>query len=188
MSGIITQFKKKVKDLHDYIVLVVVNTKKYQDTNIELTKYLINEKSIPGVYISLNRPFEVIQKGMEKAGINTKLILFIDAVARPMNSIAERVGNCLYVGSPDRLSDISVAIEEAVNALPNHDKFIYFDSLNTLSIYNEFGTVAKFGHYLASKIRSWKIKGIFISLEKADDRALLDQFTQFCDVRVDITA
>ena len=125
MPTTVSKFKKEVYGLNDYIVLVVVSAKKYQETNIALTKYLINEKKIPGVYVTLNKPFEIIQRTLKKGGIDTRLILFIDGISKSSIGLTQRVENCLYVGSPERLSDMSVAIEEAINALPQKDKFLF---------------------------------------------------------------
>ena len=44
----------------------------------------------------------------------------------------------------------------------------------------------KFVHFLAAKIREWKVKGIIITLEKETEAALLDELTQFSDARADI--
>ena len=49
-------FQKEVKNLNDYVILVIVDAKQYQKTNLELIKFLVNEKKIPGVYVTLNKP------------------------------------------------------------------------------------------------------------------------------------
>jgi hypothetical protein len=51
-------------------------------------------------------------------------------------------------------------------------------------MYNRAETVAKFIHFLAGKMRVWKVKGIIISLEKTDTE-LIEQLSQFCDVVID---
>ena len=76
-------------------------------------------------------------------------------------------------------------MDQAVRALPGKDKFLFFDSLNTLLIYNEIQTVIKFIHFLASKMRVWKVKGIIISLEKKADEELINELSQFCDIKID---
>ena len=81
---------------------------------------------------------------------------------------------------------MSVAMDQAVRALPRENKFLIFDSLNTLSIFNKPGTVARFIHFLTTKMREWKIKGVIITLEKETEPALLDELTQFSDSRIDI--
>lgn len=179
------EFKKEVKGLDNYIALVVVNAKNYQKTNIELVRYLVKDNNMPGVYVSLNKPFDVMERLLKKGGIDTRLIIFIDAVTKTVGGKTEKTTNCLFIGSPDKLSDISVAMDQAVRALPEK-KFVFFDSLNTLTLFNKPGTVARFIHFLTSKMRVWKIKGVIISLEKESDESLLNELTPFCDVRLDV--
>lgn len=176
-------FKKEVKSLQDYILLITVDAKNYQKTVIDVLKFLVNEQNTPGVYVTLNKPYDIIQRTLESNNIDKRLIIFIDVTSRTDGS--KKVENCLYIGNPEKLSDISVAIDQAIKALPTTEKFLIFDSLNTLSIFNKPSTVARFVHFLAGKMREWKIKGVIITLEKETDPALLDELTQFSDVRID---
>ena len=177
-------FKKEVKGLKDYILLVAVDAKSYQKTAVDLVKFLVNEHNVPGVYVTLNKPYDIMQRTFASSGIDTRLVIFIDATSRTDGS--KKVENCLYIGSPEKLSDLSVAMDQAIKALTTDEKFLIFDSLNTLSIFNKPATVARFVHFLAGKMREWKIKGVIITLEKETDPALLDELTQFSDARADI--
>ncbi|MBI2653450.1 hypothetical protein HYX02_01430 [Candidatus Woesearchaeota archaeon] len=176
-------FDKEVKSLKDYIFLIAVDAKNYQKTVIDVVKFLINEQNLPGIYVTLNKPFEVMQRILASNDIDSRVLIFIDVTSR---TESKKVENCLYIGSPEKLSDLSVAMDQAIKALPTEEKFLIFDSLNTLSIFNKPTTVARFIHFLTGKMREWKIKGIIITLEKETDPALLDELTQFSDARVDI--
>lgn len=177
-------FKKEVKSLKDYIILVTADAKNCQKAVIDVLKFLVNEQGIAGVYVALNKPYEIMQRNLESNGIDSRLVIFIDATSRTEGS--KKVGNCLYIGSPEKLSDMSVAMDQAVKALPTEEKFLVFDSLNTLTIFNKPATVARFIHFLTGKMREWKIKGIVITLEKETEQALLDELTQFSDFRIDL--
>ena len=177
-------FKKEIKSLKDYILLVTVDARNYHNVPIDILKFLVNEQGIPGVYVTLNKPYEVMQRNLENNGIDPRLVIFIDAASR--TDQAKKIDNCLCIGSPEKLSDISVAMDQAIKALPTTDKFLIFDSLNTLSIFNKPATVARFVHFLSSKMREWKIKGIVITLEKETEQFLLDELTQFSDARIDL--
>ena len=176
-------FDKEVKSLKDYLILVTVNAKNYQKTAVDIVRSLVNEDNIPGVYVTLNKPYEIMQRIFESNKIDTRLIIFIDAASR---TEAKKVGNCLYIGSAEKLSDMSVAMDQAVKAIPTAEKFLIFDSLNTLAIFNKPATVARFVHFLTAKMREWKVKGIIITLERETEQALLDELTQFSDARIDM--
>ena len=177
-------FRKEVSGLKDYILLLTVDAKNYNDTVIDTLRFLINEQHVPGVYVTLNKPYEIIQRNLQNNNIDPRLVIFIDATSRSEGT--KKMENCLAIGSPEKLSDISVAMDQAIKALPTDDKFLVFDSINTLSIFNKSVTVARFIHFLVGKIREWKVKGIIMTLEKETEQALLDELTQFSDFRADL--
>ena len=172
----------QLKDLKEFVVLATVKAKDYQKTNLEIVRNLTEDMNIPGVYVTLNKPYSAMKDILKKAGIDTRLIIFIDAVTKAEQ---KKKNDCLFIGSPENLSDISIAMDQAVRALPKN-KFLFFDSLNTLLVYNEVQTVVKFIHFLASKMRVWKVKGIIISLEKKANKELIDELSQFCDIKLDL--
>ncbi len=178
------QFKKEVSNLKDYIILIRVGAKDYQNTNVAILKSLVNEQKTPGIYVTLNKPFEVMQRLLKKNNIDSRLIIFIDAFTDTGES-KKRVKNCLYIGSPEKLSDISIAMDQAVKSLPTKEKFLFFDSINTLQVFNNPGTVMKFVHFLATKIREWKVKGIIILISSSADEPLTNELVQFCDAKIE---
>ena len=181
----IKRLEEEIKGRSSYIILVLTNAKNYQEVYIEIIKTLTSSENTPGVYITLNKPYSTLNSIFEKEGIDSRMLFFIDAISRTSGE-PTKVKNCLFIGSPQYLSDISIALTEAVNALPSPDKFIFFDSLSTLLIYNQAGTVAKFFHFLSGKMRAWNIKGIILSLEGDKDELLLARVSQFCDATIDL--
>ncbi|QQG38706.1 MAG: hypothetical protein HYS32_03835 [Candidatus Woesearchaeota archaeon] len=184
--GVTEKFKENIKDLEEYIALVTVDSEYYQDTNLNLVKHLVEEQNIPGVYVTLNKPYKTVEKLFTKNGIDLRLIIFIDAVTRTAGSKVEKTDKCLFIGSPEKMSDISIAMDQAVKSLPGKDKFVFFDSLSTLLLYNNPITVARFIHFLTNKIRMWGVKGVVISLQKEKDKDLIDELSQFCDFVLDV--
>lgn len=177
-------FKKEVKTLKDYLLLVIVDAKNYQGAIIDVLKSILAEHNMSGVYVTLNKPYEIVQRTLANNNIDPRVIIFIDATSRSQES--KKVDNCLYIGNPEKLSDMSVAMDQAVKALPTEQKFLIFDSLNTLTIFNKPATVARFIHFLTGKIREWKIKGVIVTLKKETEQALLDELTQFSDAQIDV--
>ena len=227
------RFSEQLVSMKDYVALAIVNVKKYQQINVDIIKSL-TDKGVPGVYVTLNKPFEIMQRlfkqnkiderfvifidGITKVPGNNKKIknclfiespeklsdisvamdqavnalptkkkfIFLDAVTEVSTSEIKKTKACLFIGSPENLSDISIAIDQAVTAIPSKDKFLFFDSLNTLLIYNDVRVVAQFIHFLANKMRTWKIRGIIISLKKESDKELIDELSQICDLTADL--
>lgn len=183
----------RLKSLKHYVVLATVASKSYQKTNLQIVKHFTEVEKIPGVYVSVNMPCGTLQEIFEKNKIDSKMIVFIDATIKRnggdassysyYNGKFKKTRSCLFIGSPENLTDISIAMDQAVRALPS-EKFVFFDSLNTLLFYNKPITVARFIHFLSSKMRIWKVRGIIVSLTKSN-KELISELMQFCDARFD---
>src|SRR3989338_1757778 len=178
--------EKSLSGVEEYVALATVAAQRYQQTNIDIIQYLTAVDGTPGVYVTLNKPFATMEGIFKKNNVNTEMIIFIDAVTRTTGGSTEKTNKCLFIGSPENLSDVSLAMDQAVRAIPGEKKFLFFDSLSTLLIYNKPITVAKFIHFLSGKMRMWRVKGIIISLEKESDKELLSELSQFCDIRLDL--
>jgi len=175
----------KLKGLKEYVALAVVNAGKYKDTNMSIIKGLVDQNT-PGVYVSLNLPYTTLKKNFETKKVDTSKVIFIDAITKTAGGKIEKKKDCLFIGSPKNLSDISVSMDQAIMAIPTKDKFLFFDSLSTLLLYNDVKVVAKFVHFLSGKMRIWKVKGIIISLRRKEDKDLIDELETFCDVKLDL--
>lgn len=179
------EYKKKLSELKEYVVLATVDAERYEETNLALVRHLTKEEKIPGVYVTLNKPFKTMSSLFKRNDIDTKMIIFIDAVTKTSGGKIEKTDKCLYIGNPENLSDISIAMDQAVIALLSKEKFVFFDSLNTLLLFNSISTVARFVHFLTGKMRSWGVKGIIISLEKKANKDLIDELNQYCDLKLE---
>jgi len=181
-----TEFGRKLGTRQEFVALAKVAASSYAEANLSIIRYMANTQKIPGVYVTLNKPYATLISEFKREGIDSDLIIFIDAITKTSGGKIEKQNDCLFIGSPENLSDISLSMDQAVRAVPSDTKFIFFDSLNTLLLYNSPGTVAKFIHFLSGKMRIWKVKGIIVSLEKESNRELVDELTQFCDITIEL--
>lgn len=169
------------------VVLALTSAKNYNEANIELLRYMIHKKKEPGVYITLNKPYKNVKNILEEENIDTRMIIFIDAITKPSGGDAVNTGECFYLDDLKNLSDMALVIDEALLTIPFDKKFLFFDTLSTLVLYNNTGSVAQFIHFLSGKIRRWNLDAIFLSLELESDAELLSRLMQFSDkvLRID---
>ena len=57
-------FNKDIKSLKDFILLVAVDAKNYQKAATDVVNVLVGEQKVPGVYVTLNKPYEVMQRNL----------------------------------------------------------------------------------------------------------------------------
>lgn len=171
----------------DFIVLINVKAENYLKTNMEVLRVLANEDDLPGVYITINKPYSAMKRILEENKIKTEKLYFIDCITKTAGGkVEETEKGVLYMDSPQNLTGLGVAMGEAVRAIPEDNKFLFLDSLSTLLLYHNSGTVAKFSHFLTGRMRMWGLRGILISIEKEADPQFTSQLAQFCDTVVSL--
>jgi len=168
------------------ITVVVADAHNYMKEIARTISELTNKEGIPGVYVTINKPFKVVKKQFEACKVNTKMLIFIDAISAEAGRIVKEDG-CVFVQTPRSLSDMSIAIHAAVGALPSKRKFVFFDSLTTLLIYNEAHSVLRFTHFLTTKMRSWDVDGIILSLDSDTKSSVFQQIVLFSDNVINIS-
>jgi len=169
------------------IVLILSDEKKYLETNLEILGILTGKLKGKGIYVTINRPFDSLIELLKEKKINSKNLFFIDAITLTISGQAKEVSNCLFINSPNSLTELGIALGEAFKAMKTkEERFIFFDSLSTLLVYNHSKSVTKFAHFLTGKMREWKIKGVLISLQKNVDEKLIAQVSQFCDRVIEV--
>lgn len=178
--------KTKLGKQSEFVALMLVNSSEYYKASTSIVKFLTTSKNIPGVYLSVNKPFSVLNENFKKEGIRNDLIIFIDAITSLSDGKPEENEHCYYLESPENLSDISIAISEAIESIDHKEKFIFIDSLSTLLIYNNPETVTKFIHFLIGKMRAWNAIGVILSLKKRGEGSLIAEIGQFCDMTIEL--
>ena len=202
------KYEKKLKGLKELdkflknmplnkVVLFLANPKKYMDINLEIIKIVMKENKFSGIYVTVNRPFSTLMDIMKKKGIDTDRIFFIDCITkmipapRGISLIPQKKfeikKNCIFIPSPARLTEIGLALSEALAGMKHpKNKFLYLDSLSTLSIYNDLGTIAKFVHFLTTRVRLFGVVGLIMCVEKKMDDRLSNILSEVCDMTIEV--
>jgi KaiC/GvpD/RAD55 family RecA-like ATPase len=166
------------------IILFITSSKKYVEANLRILDYLVNKRGLQGIYITVNRPYRSIKALFEENNISPESMFIIDIITKAVGGKEEDASNCIFLDSPANLTDLTIALHQAVELFGDKEKFIFLDSLSTLLIYNKVSTISKFAHFLTGKIRLWKCYGVIISIERETDVELISQLNQFCDATI----
>jgi hypothetical protein len=181
--GIDLKILKYLEELpkEHFTALLLVEPTNYSKINYELVRLLINHTQGKGLYVTLNRSYEFMQETLRKEKIDTEKIFFVDAITKGTGKKVIFNENVEYVESPRDLTSLSVAIEESYKKLSEKPKFLVFDSISTLLIYNDVSSVERFTHLIIGKLREWKIKGILLMVKSDEHKGVVNSLSQFCD-------
>lgn len=172
---------EKIKDAIDRgaeIILVKVDAKNYVKVSLEIINFFSNFAE--GVYVTLNKPYFSLKRMLSKEGIEINKIYFIDSITMQVGGEIIDEDRCFYLNSPDPVQ-LQVAIERAMDLITSNNRFIYIDSLSTISLYKSFETLIKFLRHITGKIRIRGFVGTIFTLEKEMDETYYSQITLMCD-------
>jgi KaiC/GvpD/RAD55 family RecA-like ATPase len=169
----------------DSIILIDVKAEDYMKVSIDVLKVLVNEDKLPGVYITVNKPYATMKRILAGAGVKAEKMYFIDCITKMAGGeVIPNDKNVFYLDSPQNLTGLGVAMAEAITAIKGKEKFLFMDSLSTLLLYHNSGTVAKFSHFLTGRMRVWSLRGILMAIERETDPEFTNQLSPFCDAVV----
>ncbi len=177
------KIEEELKKLpEDFVVLTIVPSENYDEINSKILNFLT--KKGKGTYITVNRPYSALIKRLKANGLKLDNLYFIDCITKELRGscIGE---NCSFIESPQDLTGVAVALD-SVFKKEDHE-FIYIDSLDTLSVYNDATKLIKFFHFLTGKIKLHSLSGVIIGIHEDTDKALIAKLTQFCDKVIDLT-
>ncbi len=177
---------RKIKEALDRgaeIILVKVDSKHYLRVSLEIVKYF--SEIAEGIYVTLNKPYYSLKKMFLKENINLGNIVFIDCITLQLGGKEVDTEKCLYLNSPDP-TQLQVTIERAMDLITADNRFIYLDSLSTISLYKSFESLIKFLRHLTGKIRLRGFVGTIFTIEKEMEDSYYSQISLMCDEVIEV--
>ncbi|UUX93346.1 DUF7504 family protein [Methanoplanus endosymbiosus] len=142
-----------------------------------------------GIVISINEPWSILNKALDKKGTDTSDIFFIDCITITAVGQKKDENNCIYINSPGQLTNIGIALTKAMVAMKDKENlFMMIDSVNTMFVYNDSAQIIRFLHMFANKARLNSAKGIMYSVKNAVDPVISAQLATFADETVNLDA
>jgi len=137
----------------------------YAGSTIKLLKYTVNERGMGGVYITIAKPYEHLIEEMDKQGINSEHLYFIDCGSDDVGVGRTEVENCVF--STPNQSKIMMEVNSLLKKVKTKNKFILLDCISTLLVYNNEKSVRDFTMWLMSDVRlSGDVIGILVTIKE----------------------
>ena len=133
-------------------------------------------------YVSLSKPFLSLQTTLKKTRLNADSIFILDLITRSVFEPKE-TDNCVYLDSPENLTDVSIVISEI---LKQDIDIIIFDSISTFLIYKESKPIIKFIHNIITKIKVSNKKALFLCIKEEKARDLIENVSMFVDKMIKV--
>lgn len=175
--------RKLLKELDQpkVILLKFQNVKHLDEEIAKIIKILVNEKHLKGIYVTIRNPSNYMIDIFKKNGIDVSMILFLDVISKyiyistpgisiPTEINTEEYKNVILLKSPVNLTELGLVFLEISASFRKNEKcFVFLDSLDALSLYIEKEKFLKFFHFLVSKLKLFRIIGVFSQVSDRED-------------------
>jgi hypothetical protein len=169
-------------DIGSSNILLITTTKEKYNQSVSQIISEIDKAANKIGYITVNRPYNSVIDSIQKKSLNKDKFFFIDTITATVQSLPT-TDKCTFVSSPTALTDIGLGFS-SLFAEKKCD-LIFFDTVSTLIVYQDIGSVTKFVHNLITKARVLNKKAVFLAL-KEDSESLIKDLNMFVDKVVEI--
>ncbi len=157
--------------------LLLVRVANYSLAGHTLLTYFSSQK-MPGVYVTINKPYSDLVKGLTTPPEN---VHYVDAITALTGRELTEMPRVTYLDSPLSLVELNLAIAEKLKGISSNAKFLVMDSISTLLVYNAPQAVEKFCHTVIAKNRTENLVGLFLMVESEENQSVVDTLSQFVD-------
>lgn len=165
-----------IKELKDnQTLLLLMPSAKYNSISTDIIKKLAQGSVC---YVTLNKTQDALEEAFKKKKIKIDNIIYVDAITRTIKNVPSQSNRVYFVSSPGALTELSLAITKFLN---HNFKYLIFDSLTNMLVYEKKAPVAKFVHSLTTKIKGSQTKAIFYALNIEEQKSLIQECGMFVD-------
>jgi len=166
------------------VILAITNSEDLREYVLESITTLC-KSGFFGIVISINEPWSILKKDLDKRGTEISNLFFIDCVTISAIGQKKDESNCIYINNPAQLTSIGIALTKAMGTMKDQDNlFILIDSINTMFVYNDPNQILRFLHMFANKVRLNSAKSIMFSVKNAIDPIVSAQLRTISDLIV----
>ncbi|MFH0969845.1 MAG: hypothetical protein V1776_00055 [Candidatus Diapherotrites archaeon] len=157
--------------------LFLLSVKEYSSAPCALLSYF-QSKNMPGVYVTINKPYLDLVKTLSTAPDNVK---YVDVITALTGRETVDLPHVTFLDSPLALVELNLAIAEKLKLIASNSKFLIIDSVSTLLVYNSTQAVEKFCHTVIAKNRSENLICLLLMVESEEYHAVVETLSQFVD-------
>lgn len=136
-------------------VMMELPAERYFEEATKSVKSLL-DSGFEGVYISFQRPFKNISSMFEQNGIDVNKLIVIDVAAALAEADQEKNSRCVHVSPEINIDELVKAIYTSLQKLKSERKFIFIDSLTTISLYKPLSETLRFSEFLMRTTKTEK--------------------------------
>jgi len=165
------------------VIMMELPTESYFHVNLTSIKYLTS-KGFEGIYISFQRPFKNVSSLFSRQGIDMNKILFIDVASALSGEREEENPRCIHISQTIDIDELVRAIYTSLPRLKSRKRFIFIDSLTTITLYKPLSEIMRFSEFLIRTVKKSEKENTILIFNVVKDLAQ-KKFIRDIALRVD---
>ena len=150
------------------VVMMELPAEAYFEAASDSVKALVGQ-GFEGVYISFQRPFANVQSLFKQQGIDTNKFFIVDVATAFAQEEHKKHERCVHISPAIDIDELVRAIYTSMDKIKSKKKFIFIDSLTTVSLYKPLSEVLRFCEFLTRIVRNHKLEGVTLIFNVAKD-------------------
>lgn len=172
MDNIKQLFEEKIAKLKNKgIVLMNVPVEKAVGLNAETIKTL-QFLDYKGIYVTLSKDYQDLSRAFQYSGVDMNNLFCIDCISRMYGMGELDLPNIIYAEGPMSLEAILKDIAKAIADIKGDKKFVFFDSITAVLLYNSLDKTLEFTKSLIELLNKSKTVGVIeiVSMGAANEK------------------
>jgi len=143
----------------DSVVVIETPAENYLEANISSIKTMV-DNGYKGIYLSFQRPFRNISNLFEKENIDLNSLFIVDCATAFSESDQELNPRCINMNPNVKVDEMVNTICNSLQNLDEGRRFVFIDSLSTLSLHESFTETLRFPELLINTIKKKNIEDV----------------------------
>lgn len=149
------------------IVLLDIPQQVHLQVITQVMNVLVKDEGCSGVYMTTMKGYPELVSIFTQSGLDPSKIYFVDVISKMYGLEPKETPNCEYISSPINTQSISNAITAFLGRIKEKKKFLIFDSLTTILLYNSLPRIVEFTTALSEYLKSQHVEGVLVMLSTA---------------------
>lgn len=148
---------------------------------------LQDEEDRSTLYISVERPAEVVLEGLREAGVDVDRVFIVDAVSGMGGTrVSDDPEHIMYVSGPDLLEMLALRAEKIIRSKAEGPALIVIDSVDAFALYNESEALKEIVHYIVHRLEKGVRLDFLVAPGGRSDADLLSFLSQYVDETIQL--
>lgn len=135
------------KNKHGIVIMTELPTENYFDITASCIKRMV-EDGYEGIYISFQRPFANLDSSLRRRGVNVDKLLFIDVASSLAMDSQNTDSKVIHISQNIDVNELVRVIYSSLPQIKTREKFIYIDSLSTITLHKPLSETLRFSEFL----------------------------------------